>query len=66
VLAVIAGQALLLARPVLLGYGLAVAAAFWAFVHWHEEPALARRFGAQFDEYRSSVPRWRPRFTRRG
>ena len=32
-----------------------------AFVHWYEEPALARRFGAEFEAYRRAVPAWRPR-----
>lgn len=63
VLTMIGGEALLLARPVLFGYGLAVAAAFWAFVHWYEEPTLARKFGGRFDEYRRSVPGWLPRIT---
>jgi protein-S-isoprenylcysteine O-methyltransferase Ste14 len=61
VLAVIAGQALILARPVLLAYAAVVAAAFAAFVHGYEEPVLARRYGAQYDDYRREVPRWRPR-----
>lgn len=63
VLAVIGGQGLLLARPVLLGYGLAVTASFWTFVHWYEEPTLTRKFGDQFDQYRRSVPGWWPRLT---
>ena len=63
VLAVITGQALLLGRLVLLGYGAAVAAAFAAFVHGYEQPALARRYGAQYQAYRRAVPGWRPRLT---
>lgn len=66
VLAVIAGQALLLSRPVLLGYGAAVAAAFVAFVHGYEQPALARRYGATYENYRRTVPGWLPRRPRRG
>jgi protein-S-isoprenylcysteine O-methyltransferase Ste14 len=61
VLAVITGQALLLSRPVLLGYAAAVAAAFIAFVHGYEQPALARRYGAQYQAYRRAVPGWWPR-----
>jgi protein-S-isoprenylcysteine O-methyltransferase Ste14 len=61
VLTVIAGQALILARPVLLAYAAVVAAAFAAFVHWYEEPTLASRYGAQYDDYKSQVRRWRPR-----
>jgi protein-S-isoprenylcysteine O-methyltransferase Ste14 len=61
VLAVIAGQALLLGRPVLLAYGAAVAGAFFAFVRGYEQPALARRYGAQYEAYRRAVPGWWPR-----
>ena len=32
------------------------------FVVWYEEPALKRRFGASYEEYLKSVPRWIPRF----
>jgi len=63
VLAVITGQALVLGRLVLLGYAAAVAAAFAAFVHGYEQPALARRYGAQYQAYRRAVPGWRPRLT---
>ena len=61
VLAVITGQALLLSRPVLLGYAAAVAAASIAFVYGYEQPTLARRFGAQYEAYRRAVPGWWPR-----
>jgi protein-S-isoprenylcysteine O-methyltransferase Ste14 len=61
VLAVITGQALLLGRPVLLAYAAAVTAAFAAFVHGYEQPALTRRYGAQYEAYRRAVPGWRPR-----
>ena len=61
VLSVIVGQALILGQLVLLPY----AAAFWvitaAFVRWYEEPALTRRFGADYEAYRRAVPAWRPR-----
>jgi protein-S-isoprenylcysteine O-methyltransferase Ste14 len=61
VLAIILGQALLLSRPVLLGYAAAVGAAFTAFVYGYEQPALARRYGAQYEAYRQAVPAWWPR-----
>jgi protein-S-isoprenylcysteine O-methyltransferase Ste14 len=35
-----------------------------AFVHWYEEPTLARTYGEQYDEYRRSVPGWIPRRSR--
>src|SRR5439155_21292021 len=63
VLAVITGQALLLSRPILLGYAAAVATPFIAFVHGYEQPALARRYGAQYQAYRRAVPGWWPRLT---
>jgi protein-S-isoprenylcysteine O-methyltransferase Ste14 len=61
--AVIAGQALLLARPVLLLYAALFGVAVVAFVRGYEEPALARRFGERYDEYRRAVPGWLPRRT---
>jgi protein-S-isoprenylcysteine O-methyltransferase Ste14 len=61
VLAIIAGQALLLSRPVLLAYTAAVGAAVGAFARWHEEPTLARSYGAQYESYRREVPAWWPR-----
>lgn len=60
VLAVITGQALLLSRPILLGYAVAVAAAFIAFVSGYEQPTLARRYGAQYQAYKRAVPGWWP------
>jgi protein-S-isoprenylcysteine O-methyltransferase Ste14 len=60
-LATIVGQALLLGQLGLLLY----AAAMWlisaAFVRWYEEPALIRRFGADYEAYRRVVPAWWPR-----
>ena len=59
--ATILGQALLLSRPVLLVYLAAFGLAVYAFVRLHEEPALARRYGAEYDTYRRAVPGWWPR-----
>ena len=59
--AAIAGQALLLGRPVLLAYAAAVAPVVYAFVRCYEEPALTRRFGAAYERYRREVPGWWPR-----
>jgi protein-S-isoprenylcysteine O-methyltransferase Ste14 len=60
-LMVIVGQALLFGQVSLLLY----AAAGWivtaSFVHWYEEPTLARQFGAEYEEYRHAVPAWWPR-----
>lgn len=61
VLLVILGQALLFGNLRLLIY----AAVAWmvpaAFVHWYEEPTLARQFGAEYEAYRQAVPAWWPR-----
>jgi protein-S-isoprenylcysteine O-methyltransferase Ste14 len=61
---VVTGQALLLSRPVLLIYAAVFLAAFVAFVHWYEEPSLAKRFGAEHEAYRKQVPGWWPRWHR--
>jgi protein-S-isoprenylcysteine O-methyltransferase Ste14 len=59
------GQALLLSRPVLLTYAVALLIALIAFARMYEEPTLARRFGAQYEAYRKQVPGWWPRLPRR-
>jgi protein-S-isoprenylcysteine O-methyltransferase Ste14 len=61
----IVGQALLLGSLALLAYAAVVWAGMAAFVLVHEEPALARRYGAQYEEYRRAVPAWWPRLRRR-
>jgi protein-S-isoprenylcysteine O-methyltransferase Ste14 len=61
VLAIIVGQATLLWRPILLGYAVVVALAFFAFVRGYEEPTLQRAFGDEYFAYRSAVPGWWPR-----
>jgi protein-S-isoprenylcysteine O-methyltransferase Ste14 len=61
--AAVAGQGLLLGQPklfVALGIG---AVPVVAFVRLYEEPALTRKFGAAYEEYRRNVPRWLPRLT---
>ena len=60
VVGAIVGQALLLGQPVLLLYAVLAGAVMVAFVHWHEEPVLSRRFGGGYDTYRRAVPAWRP------
>ncbi|WP_030434620.1 methyltransferase family protein [Actinoplanes subtropicus] len=63
VIATVLGQALLLWRPVLLGYAAIATAAMVAFVLGHEQPALTRAFGAEYTTYRRAVPGWWPRLT---
>jgi protein-S-isoprenylcysteine O-methyltransferase Ste14 len=64
----ITGVATILAAESLLLGSRLLAAWLGAFVvinHLYfvlsEEPGLARRFGASYEEYRASVPRWLPR-----
>jgi protein-S-isoprenylcysteine O-methyltransferase Ste14 len=61
VVGAILGQALLLGQPVLVAYAALAGAVMAAFVHLHEEPVLAGRFGQDYDAYRRAVPAWRPR-----
>ncbi len=61
VLAAIIGQAIILQRPAVWLYAVAVAAAVAAFVRGYEEPTLARRYGEQYETYRRTVPAWIPR-----
>jgi protein-S-isoprenylcysteine O-methyltransferase Ste14 len=61
VTAVILGQALLLAQPVLLLTAAIFLAATVAFVKLYEEPHLSRRFGDDYARYRAAVPGWWPR-----
>ena len=62
-LTAILGQALLFDSPWLVLY----AAIGWivtaSFVHWYEEPTLAREYGEQYEQYRRHVPAWIPRLT---
>ncbi|MFD1147655.1 methyltransferase family protein [Saccharothrix hoggarensis] len=59
----IIGQAVLFGNVRLLAYAAAAWAVPAAFVRWYEEPTLARTFGAEYEEYRRSVPAWLPRTT---
>jgi protein-S-isoprenylcysteine O-methyltransferase Ste14 len=45
----------------MLAYVIAFLLLAHAFVRTHEEPALQRRFGSEYEQYRSSVGRWIPR-----
>lgn len=64
VVTAILGQALLFLDLGVLTYGVLAWAVMAAFVRWYEEPVLLQRYGAQYDEYRRSVPAWVPRFRR--
>jgi protein-S-isoprenylcysteine O-methyltransferase Ste14 len=58
---IFAGESLLFGRLRMLLYAAVGWGAAAAFVHWHEEPTLARQFGAEYETYRRAVPAWRPR-----
>ena len=64
VLAIVAGQALILGSAGLLIYGAALGGAFVAFVRLYEEPTLASRYGERYERYRAEVPGWLPRLPR--
>jgi protein-S-isoprenylcysteine O-methyltransferase Ste14 len=59
------GQALLLSSIALLIYAPVLLVALMLFVRGYEERTLAKRFGAEYEAYRSQVPGWWPRFQRR-
>jgi protein-S-isoprenylcysteine O-methyltransferase Ste14 len=63
VVSLVLGQAAWLGSPALLIYAAVLLVLFHIFVVSHEEPTLARRFGASFEEYRGHVRRWWPRLT---
>jgi len=63
VVAVIAGEALILGDARLLTYAAIVWLGFHIFVLAYEEPTLRGSYGAEYDAFRANVPRWIPRFT---
>lgn len=63
---ILVGQALVLGQLELLLYAGAFLVVTAAFVHGYEEPALARRYGEQYERYRRAVPAWWPRRPRPG
>jgi protein-S-isoprenylcysteine O-methyltransferase Ste14 len=60
VVGTILGQALVLGQPVLALYAAVAGAGMASFVRWYEEPALAQRYGPDYEAYRRAVPAWRP------
>ena len=63
VLLIILGQALAFASLALVLYALVAWAAMASFVRFVEEPRLASPYGEAYEQYRRSVPPWRPRFS---
>jgi protein-S-isoprenylcysteine O-methyltransferase Ste14 len=65
-LGVMVGQGLLLGSVPVLIYAVGMGAVFHLFVVGYEEPALRRKFGAEYETYRHEVRRWIPRRARAG
>ena len=61
-LMIILGEALVFQSWAVALYASFMALGFHFFVIFYEEPTLARLFGADYETYRQSVPRWFPRF----
>ncbi|MFG1705791.1 methyltransferase family protein [Nonomuraea sp. M3C6] len=61
VFAAVIGQAMVFGNAWLLFYVAVMAIPVYSFVHWYEEPTLRRKFGSDYDAYRSHVPGWWPR-----
>jgi protein-S-isoprenylcysteine O-methyltransferase Ste14 len=57
----IAGEALLLGRPILFAELAVFALAVVSFVRLYEEPHLRRSYGEEYEAYRREVPGWWPR-----
>jgi protein-S-isoprenylcysteine O-methyltransferase Ste14 len=57
VLTVIVGWAVFYQSLAVAVYGLAVALCFYSFVVFFEEPILSKRFGTDYEQYCTEVPR---------
>jgi len=62
---ILLGEFILFGSLALLLFALLIWIAFHTFVTLYEEPHLRKTFGAGYEEYRNSVPRWIPRFASR-
>jgi protein-S-isoprenylcysteine O-methyltransferase Ste14 len=62
---VVLGEAAIFHSRALVELTVVFAAGVIAFVLLYEEPALRRKFGAEYEEYCRRVPRWLPRFKAR-
>jgi protein-S-isoprenylcysteine O-methyltransferase Ste14 len=64
-LLVLGGHFLWFEHVALLALAMLAFAASQLFVRLYEEPTLKRLFGAEYAEYRKSVPRWIPKWNRK-
>ena len=60
VLAVVLGWTFLARSLELLGYAALLALVFHLFIRLYEEPALRKKFGAEYEAYCGAVSRWAP------
>ena len=65
VLGILFGEAILFSSMTLVYYSVFVTLGFHAFIVLYEEPGLKIAFGASYEEYCETVPRWLPRLKRR-
>ncbi len=64
VLSVVIGEAILFRSILLVEYALVLWGVFHMFVVFVEEPLLRSQFGASYETYFRTVPRWLPRLPR--
>lgn len=64
VLSVVIGEAILFRSILLVEYALVLWGMFHMFVVFVEEPLLRSQFGASYETYFRTVPRWLPRLPR--
>ena len=64
VLTILTGHFLWFKTIWMLAYAVVVFLAFHLFVTLYEEPTLKEKFGAAYEQYCQSVPRWIPKITR--
>ena len=65
VLTIIIGHFLWFKTIWMLDYAVVVFLAFHLFIIFYEEPTLKRKFGATYESYYKSIPRWVPKIRRR-
>jgi len=61
IIALVAGEAVFLRSGHIVVYLICLVCAVQLFVVGYEERALRHQFGAMYEDYRRSVPRWLPR-----
>ena len=61
VLFILVGEAILLGSPALTLWAALFFTGNHFYFQWSEEPGLAKRFGEDYQPYRTHVPRWLPR-----